>query len=337
MKPIGGQSSIVGKSVFCFSLCAILFALCASVEAQQQAKIPVVGQLGASSSFNNDRADAFRQGMRKLGYVEGKNIVIEWRYAEGKRDRLPALAAELVRLKPDVIVAGGANATRAAKKATSTIPIVMSQSGDPVADGFVASLARPGGNITGLSNLAPELQGKRLELLKEIIPKLSRLAYFATSTAANNAKNLKETEVLAEALGVRIHYLDVLSPKDLEPAFRGANKVKADAVFVQVWGAILNPHRAEFARLAIKNRLPTIFDNPQYVEAGGLVTYGVSEIDLSRRAATYVDKILKGAKPADLPVEQPTKFEFIINLKTAKLIGLTIPPNVLARADKVIK
>jgi putative ABC transport system substrate-binding protein len=315
----------------------MLFALSYSASAQQQAKIPVIGHLGASSSFFNDSADAFRQGMRELGYVEGKNIVIEWRHAEGRRDRLPALAGELVRLKVDVIVTGGGNATHAAKKATSTIPIVMSQSGDPVADEFVASLARPGGNITGLSRLAPELRGKRLELLKEIIPKLSSLAYFGTSTAASNAQSLRETEVIAEALGVRIHYLDVLGPKDLEAAFRGANKVKADAVFVEVWGAILNPHRAEFARLAIKNRLPTMFTNPQYVEAGGLVTYGVSEIDLSRRAAVYVDKILKGAKPADLPVEQPTKFEFVINLKAAKQIGLTIPPNVLARADRVIR
>ncbi len=306
-------------------------------EAQQPGRLPVIGHLGASSSLNNDRVDAFRQGMRELGYVEGKNIAIEWRFAEGRRDRLPALANELVRLKVDVIVAGGGNATRAAKKATSTIPIVMTQSGDPVAEGFVASLARPGGNITGLSSLSPELRGKRLELMKEIIPSLSRLAYFGTSTAENDAINLKDTETIAGAMGVKVHYFDVLGPKDFDAVFRGANKAKADAVFVQVWGAILNPHRAEFARLAIKNRLPTMYSNPQYVEAGGLVTYGVSEIDLSQRAAKYVDKILKGRKPADLPVEQPVKFDFIVNLKTAKEIGLTIPPNVLVRADRVIR
>jgi len=319
------------------ALCAMLFAVCLPVQAQQTTKIPVIGNLGASSSVDNDRKDGFRQGMRELGYVEGKNVVIEFRHAEGKRDRLPALAAELVRLKVDVIVTGGGNATRAAKKATSTIPIVMAQSGDPVAEGFVVSLARPGGNITGLSSLGPELRGKRLELLKEIVPTLSRLAYFGTSTAANDARNLRETEVVAGALGVKVQQIDVLGPKDFEPAFRAASKAKADAVFVQVWGAILNPHRAEFARLAIKSRLPTVYSNPQYVESGGLMTYGVSEVDLNRRAATYVDKILKGRTPADLPVEQPMKFEFIINLKTAKQIGLTIPQWTLMKADRVIK
>jgi putative ABC transport system substrate-binding protein len=275
--------------------------------------------------------------MRELGYVEGKNIVIERRSAEGKRDRLSALAAELVRLKVDVIVTGGANATRAAKKATSTIPIVMAQSGDPVADGFVASLAQPGGNITGLSSLNAELNGKRLELLKEIVPTLSRVAIFGTSTNTSDALYLRKTEASAGTLGLKLQHLDVLGPKDFVTAFRAASEGQADAVLVLVWGAILNLHRAEFAELAAKSRLPAMYQQREHVEAGGLMTYGVSEVDLNRRAATYVDKILKGRNPIDLPVEQPTKFEFIINLKAAKRIGLTIPPNVLARADRVIR
>ena len=269
--------------------------------------------------------------------MEGKNIVIEWRYAEGKLDRLPALAAELVRLKVDVIVTAGPAATRAAKEATSTIPIVMAQDTDPVGNGFVASLARPGGNITGLSTLAPELSGKRLELLKEIVPKLSRVAVFGTSTSPGNAQVLKEMELAAGAFGVKLQYLDVLDPKDIETAFRAASKGRADAVLmlVRAPSSLLTEHR--LSELAVKSRLPVIYSRPEFVEAGGLMSYGVNITDLDRRAATYVDKILKGAKPADLPVEQPTKFEFIINLKAAKQIGLTIPPNVLARADKVIK
>jgi putative ABC transport system substrate-binding protein len=306
-------------------------------EAQQSKKIPVIGILGAASSTANDRTAAFLQGMRKLGYVEGKNIVIGRRYAEGKRDRLPALAAELVRLKVDVIVTGGGNATRAAMKATSTIPIVMAHSTDPVADGFVASLAHPGGNVTGFSNLAPELNGKRLELLKEIIPRLSRVAVFGTSRNADNAKLMGGIQTAAAALNLRLQQLDVVSPNDFEPAFQAASRGHADAVLVLVWGAILNSYRAEFARLAVKSRLPAMYEYRENVEAGGLMTYGVSEDDLNRRVAAYVDKILKGAKPGDLPVQQPTKFDLIINLKAARQIGLTIPPSVLYRADRVIK
>ena len=319
--------------------CAIVsLALCASAEAQQPTKVPRIGYLtGASPSANSARIEAFRQGLRELGYVEGKNIVIEWRYAEGKLDRLPALAAELVRLKVDVIVTGGPTATRAAKEATVTIPIVMALDGDPVGNGFVASLARPGGNITGLSTLAPELSGKRLELLKEIVPKLSRVAVLGTSTSPGNAQALKEVELAAGAFGVKLQYLDVLGPKDIETAFRAASKGRADAVLVLVRAPSLDSHRTQIAELAVKSRLPAIYYRAEFVEAGGLMTYGVSITDLDRRAATYVDKILKGAKPADLPVEQPTKFEFIINLKAAKQIGLTIPPNVLVRADRVIK
>jgi len=316
------------KIVF-LALSAMLFALCLSAEAQQPAKIPRIGWLtGGGVSLT---AEAFRQGLHELGYIEGNNIVIEWRVAEGKRDRVPALAAELVRLKVDVIVTGSATDTRAAKAATATIPIVMTNDGDPVGNGFVASLARPGGNITGLSTLSPELSGKRLELLKEIVPKLSRVAVFGTSTSASNAQELREVELAAGALGVKLQYLDVLGPKDIETAFRAAAKGRADAVLMNVSGGIASYQRPEIAELAVKSRLPVIYERAPSVEAGGLMSYGV------RRAATYVDKILKGAKPADLPVEQPTKFEFIINLKTAKQIGLTIPPNVLARADKVIK
>jgi putative ABC transport system substrate-binding protein len=283
-----------------------------------------------------DRIEAFRQGLRELGYVERKNIVIEWRYGQEKPDRVSELAAELVRLKVDVIVSGGNSATQAAKKATNTIPIVMTQSSDPVASGFVASLARPGGNITGLSTLAPEISGKRLELLKEIVPKLSRVAVLGTSTSPGNAQELREVELAVGALRVKLQYLDLLSSKDIETAFRAASKERADAVLMMS-GAVGSSQRKEIAELAVKSRLPAIYEQAAYVEDGGLMSYGVSVTDLARRAATYVDKILKGAKPADLPVEQPMKFEFIINLKAAKQIGLTIPPNVLVRADKVIK
>jgi putative ABC transport system substrate-binding protein len=282
------------------------------------------------------RIEAFRQGLRELGYVEEKNIVIEWRSTEEKPDRLPALATELVSLKVDVIVTGGPSATRAAKEATSTIPIVMSTDPDPVANGFVASLARPGGNITGLSTLAPELSGKRLELLKETVPKLSRVAVFGTSTTPGNAQNIKETELAARAFGLQLQHLDVLAPKDMETAFRAANKARADTIIV-LSGPLVNSHRTQIVDLAVKSRLPAIYPWPEYVEDGGLMSYGPSLTDLNHRAATYVDKILKGRTPADLPVEQPKKFEFIINLKAAKQIGLTIPPNVLARADRVIK
>jgi putative ABC transport system substrate-binding protein len=325
------------KKVYRIALCTMLFALSLSAEAQQPTKIPRIAFLIASSlSAQSARIEAFRQGLRELGYVEGKNIVIEYPSAEEKPDHLPALVAELVRLKVDVIVTAGATSTRAAKEATSTIPIVMTNDGDPVASGFIASLARPGGNITGLSTLAPEISGKQLELLKETISKLSRVAVFGTSTRAGNAQALKEVELAAKGFGVKLQYLDVLGPKDIETAFRAASKGRAQAVLVMT-SPVFNAHRTQLTDLAVKSRLPAIYPTPEFVQDGGLMTYGVNNTDLSRRAATYVDKILKGAKPADLPVEQPIKFEFIINLKAAKQIGLTIPPNVLARVDKVIK
>ena len=282
------------------------------------------------------RTEAFRQGLRELKYVEGKNIVIEWRSAEGKADGLPGLAAELVGLKLDIIVAAAPPVTRAVKEATSKIPVVMAQDTDPVENGFVASLARPGGNITGLASLAPEISGKQLELLKEIVPKVSRAAVLGTSTRPGNAQLIKETELTAGTLGVRIQYLDVLDSKDVATAFGAAGRGRAEAILV-LGGPVLNSHRAQIADLAAKNRLPAVYGQAEFIDAGGLIFYGASINEMFRRAATYVDKILKGAKPADLPVEQPTKFELVINLKAAKQIGLTIPPNVLARADKVIK
>jgi len=316
----------------------VTFTICVAVaEAQQPTKVPRIGYLSATSpSVNPTRIEAFRQGLRELGYVEGKNIIIEWRYAEGKLDRLRELAADLVRLKVDVIVTGGPTPMPAVKEATTTIPIVMGYDNDPVGMGFVASLSRPGGNITGLSALSPELSGKRLELLKEIIPRLSRVAVLGTSNYPGNAQALREVELAAGAFGVKLQYLDIRDLKDIETAFRAASKGRAEALLVLA-SPLFVLQRTQLTDLALKNRLPAIYDRREFVDDGGLMSYGTNFADMSRRAATYVDKILKGAKPADLPVEQPKKFEFIINLKAAKQIGLTIPPSVLARADKVIK
>ena len=320
-----------------FTLSAMPLALCLPAEAQQLTKVARIGFLGGvRPAAVSARIEAFRQSLRELGYVEGKNIVIEYRYAEDKLDRLPTLAAELVRLKVDVIVTGGPGSTRASKDATATIPIVMAQDIDPVATGFVASLARPGGNVTGLATFAPGISGKQLELLKESVPKISRVAVLGTSTTPGSALMLKEVEAVAGALAVKLQYLDILDAKEIEPAFRFASKVKTDAVLV-LFSFVLNSHRTKVVELAVKSRLPVIYPFSEFVEAGGLMTYAVSFTDLYRRAAVYVDKILKGTKPADLPVEQPKKFEFIINLKAAKQINLTIPPNVLVRADRVIR
>jgi putative tryptophan/tyrosine transport system substrate-binding protein len=332
-----GRKKDMKRKITVLTLSAMLYALCVSASAQQPTKVPRIGFLGATpASSISARIEAFRQGLRELGYVEGKNIVIEWRSADGKLDRLPSLAAELVRLKVDVIVTAGPQSTRPAKEATVTIPIVMGFDDDPVGSGFVASLARPSGNITGLSTLSPEIGGKQLELLKETVPKLSRVAVLGTSTRPGNVQSLREIKLAAGTFKVQLQYLDVLDPKDIEAAFREARIGRAGAVLVLA-SPVTSSHRAEIVDLAVKSRLPAIYNTREFVEDGGLMTYGVNTPDLYRRAATYVDKILKGAKPADLPVEQPTKFEFIMNLKAAKQIGLTIPPNVLARADKVIK
>jgi putative ABC transport system substrate-binding protein len=292
--------------------------------------------LALSHSAISDRIQAFREGLRNLGYVEGKNIVIEYRYADGKFERLPDLATELAGLEVNVIVTGGPTATRPAKKATATIPIVMAQDTDPVGNGFVASLARPGGNITGLSNYHPDLSGKQLELLKEVVPRLARVAVLGNSKEPGNSQALKETKLAGAALKLKLQFLDVRELQDIETAFHAATRERADALLV-LSSPIATSQRTQIAQLAIKNRVPIMYQVSESVEAGGLMTYGVSTADLWRRSATYVHKILKGAKPADLPVEQPIKFEFIINLKAAKQIGLTIPPNVLARADKVLK
>jgi putative ABC transport system substrate-binding protein len=325
------------KQLLALTLGAMLFAFCASVEAQQPRKIFRIGFLGAASAAaNSARVEAFRQGLRDLGYVEEKNIAIEYRYADGKLDRLPALAAELVGLKVDVIVSGGASATGPAKAATATIPIVMTGDNDPVSSGFVVSLARPGGNITGLSTLTTELIGKRLELLKEMVPKLSRVAVLRAPNSPGNTQALKETELAARALKVQLQYLDVSDAKGIETAFREAGRGRADAVLV-LGGSVFVLHRKELVAVAVKSRLPAIHDRREFVEDGGLVSYATSLTDLSRRAAGYVDKILKGAKPTDLPVQQPMKFDLIINLKAAEQIGLTIPQRVLLKADRVVK
>ena len=317
------------------ALCVMLVALCPSAEAQQQKKTPRIGYLAGNLTVTS-RLDAFRQGLRQLGYAEGKDIVIISRSADGKVDRLNELAADLVRLKVDVIVTRGRTPTRAAKAATATIPIVMTQDADPVGNGFVASLAHPGGNITGLSNLSPETSGKQMELLKETVPKLSRVSVLSTSTYPGQALQLREVGLAAGPLSVQLQSLDVLQPKDIDIAFRAASEQRAEA-FVILGRRFLGGQRTPILEYVVKSRLPAIHSEPQYVEAGGLMSYGVNLTDLDRRAATYVDKILKGAKPADLPVEQPKKFELTINLKAAKQIGLAIPPNMLARADRVIQ
>ena len=316
---------------------AVQLAVALIAEAQQPGKVPRIGFLsGVSRATLSGRVDSFRQGLRELGYVEGKNIVIEWRFAGGKLDKLPALAAELVRLKVDVIVTAAPPLTRAAKQATVTIPIVMAFDDDPVGSGFVASLDRPGGNITGLSTQSPEISGKQLEFLREIVPKLSRVGVLGDVTRPGVPQALREINVVADAFRVQVQYLEVRGPKDIETAFRAASKERCDALIV-LGSAVLRSQQKQVVDLAVKSRLPATYSRPEFVEDGGLMTYGGNINDLYRRAATYVDKILKGAKPADLPVEQPTKFDLVINLKAAKQIGLTIPQRVLARADRVIK
>ena len=312
------------RKITVLTLCAMLFALCSSARAQQARKVPRIGYLSTGPTLQQ-----FRQRMRELGYVEEKNVLFEDRYAEGgKLDRLPDLAAELVRMKVDVIVTTGTPAIQAAKQATTTIPIVMANVSDPVAAGFVASLARPGGNITGLSNLAPDLAGKRLELLKETLPKLTRVAYIWDPSNPSLARISREAQAAARELGITLQSLEVRNAEELGSAFEAAIRERAGALWVPA--PMVSPYRRGITDFAGKTHLPLIYETRQYVEdAGGLMSYGPDFGDLDRRAATYVDKILKGAKPADLPVEQPTKFELVINLKTAKALGLTIPQSVL--------
>jgi putative ABC transport system substrate-binding protein len=329
------------QRIICWSLVILLLTMFTLAwfdlaHAQQSAKVPRVGFLivGSQSSLSTN-IEAFRQGLRNLGYVEGKNIVIEYRHAEGKSDRLPDLARELVRLKVAVIVTASTAGVRAAKQATATIPIVVGSAGDLVREGLVANLARPGGNITGSIAVSPDLSGKRLELLKEVVPKASRMAVIWHPSPWDQ-EEVREAEIAALTLGVKLQSLQVRSADEFQGAYAAMKKERANALII-IQGSFTGFHRKQLVELAAKNRLPSMCDAPNWTEGGCLMSYGPNRADLYRRAAVYVDKILKGAKPADLPVEQPTKFEFIINLKTAKQIGLTIPPNVLARVDRVIR
>jgi len=338
-----GSYGIKFKSAFrnlksAILLGALLLALGFSAHAQQPKKIPRIGYVSGSGDPQTPgyQVEAFRQGLRDLGYIEGKNILVEYRYIEGMSDRTPSLVAELVQLKVDAVVVTNPPAIRAAKQATKTIPIVMVTTEDPVATGIVDSLSRPGGNITGLSRLTRELSGKRLELLKEVVPTISRVGVLWAATTGRRT-GFEYYEPAARALKIPLQSLEVRGPNpDLEGAFRDAAKGRVSALII-VTTAQLLPYPKRIANLAIKNRLPSMYEGSDYVEAGGLMSYSTNDADSFRRAATYVDKILKGAKPADLPVEQPKKFELVINLKTAKQIGLTISPNVLARADKIIR
>jgi putative ABC transport system substrate-binding protein len=322
------------------SLAAVLLlAAPLAAEAERAEEVPRVGYI--NPGFPSDpvrirRLEAFRQGLRELGYAEGRNIVLEPRWAEGKYDRYPAIAGDLVRLKVHVIVTIGGAATKAAKQVTRTIPIVMSLVTDPVDSGLVGSLARPGGNVTGTSIMAPDLAGKQFELLKQAVPEVSRVALLWNPANPGGSVQLREAEAAARAVGVRLQALEAREPREIDSAFAAMTRERAGALVVLA-DAILYNQRKQIAELAAKSRLPSASALREYVEAGGLIAYSADFLDLERRSATFVDKILKGAKPADLPVEQPTKFDLIVNLKTAKALGLTIPPSLLARADEVIQ
>ena len=316
----------------------MLLAVSFPVDAQQAPKIAKIGALvPASPAAAADNVEALRQGLRELGYVEGKTFVLELRYGEARAERFPELARELVGLKVDVIAVATDGAIAAVKRETQTIPIVMVNSSDPVGIGFVASLARPGGNVTGLSNISPELSGKRLELLREVVPGLSRVAFLWNPDVRGNVLDYKETEGAARSLHLQLQSVEVVRADDVDRAFSAVTKGRAQALILPAGNPVGFANRGQIATFAQKNRLPSMYPTKEFVDAGGLMSYGPSNPDMRRRAATYVDKILKGMKPADLLVEQPRKFELVISLKIAKEIGLTIPPNVLARADKVIK
>ena len=331
------------KTFIGLALSALFFALSATAQAQQPKKVPLIGYLsaGGDAASESTRAEAIRLALRELGYIEGQNIAFEYRYAAGKRDRFPELAADLVRLKVDIIVVvGGNRIIPAVKNATKTIPIVMTGAGlDPVEAGFVESLARPGGNVTGLTTLSRELGGKRLELLKEAVPKVARVAVLYDPATPDSVREVKEVlPVAAGALGLTLRSWEVRNADDFEKVFAALSKWRPDGLYIAGGGPLIRANVKRIAGFALKSRLPSAYGSRISVDAGGgLISYGADPADSYRRVAYYVDKILKGAKPADLPVEQPTKFELVINLKTAKQIGLTIPPNVLARADKVIK
>jgi putative ABC transport system substrate-binding protein len=324
----------MNRRAFISGLSLIILATLLAAKAQAPEKLPKIGYL--SGSEPGPREDAFQQGLRELGYVKGRNIAIEWRFAEGREDRLADLASDLVRLGVDVIVADGTRVIRAAKNATTTIPIIMLAAADPIRTGFVTSLGRPGGNITGLAQMMPELASKRLELLKEVIPRLSRVAVLWNPRDPAVTLVFHETQASARTLGVQLQSLQVRGPDDFDSAFGAAARKEVSALVV-LSDALLFTHRLRIVELATRRRLPAIYAQRLWVEAGGLMSYGTNFIDLWRRAATYIDRILKGAKPADLPVEQPTKFELVINMKTARALGLTIPLSLLLRADRVIE
>jgi putative tryptophan/tyrosine transport system substrate-binding protein len=332
------------QRICALSLCAMLFALCAFADAQQPKKVPRIGYLSVVyPATDSARSAAIRLALRERGYIEGQNIAIEYRFAQGKRERLPELAAELVRLKVDIIVAaGGGGQILAAMNATKTIPIVMVGGGvDPVAAGFVESLARPGGNVTGITNLTGKLGGKRLELLKEAVPKIARVAVLYDPASQSTPASVLELKELlpaaAHGLGLTLQTWEVRSADDFDKVFAAMGKQRPDGLYVTSAGGIMRPNIKRIAGFALKTRLPSTYVNREGVDAGGLMSYGADEADSYRRVAYFVDRILKGAKPADLPVEQPTKFELVINLKTAKQIGITIPPDVLAHATKIIR
>jgi putative ABC transport system substrate-binding protein len=326
------------RRAFLGTLAGGLLAAPLAAEGQQGTRVPRVGYLSPlTASVDASRSEAFRQGLRELGYIEGRNIMVEYRFADGHLDRLPALAGELVGLNVDVIIAaGGGLIGRAVKGATGTIPIVMTNVEDPIASGLVVSLARPGRNVTGLSALIPELSAKRLEIVKEMVSTLSRVAVLWNSAYPEKATEFRQTQAAGKALGIRIQSLEAQSANEIDNALDAATRARVGALLI-LPDPLTNTYQARIVKLAAKRRLPTMFTQRPPVGAGGLMSYGASYADLFRRAATYVDKILKGAKPADLPVEQPTKFELVINLRTAKALGLTIPPSLLQRADEVIQ
>jgi ABC-type uncharacterized transport system substrate-binding protein len=326
------------NNIFCAALCAMLLARCISSEAQQATKVYRLGYLSNAAEIRREpQEEIFRQTLRKLGYVEGKNLGIEWRFSKGKLELLPQLAAELVGFNLDCIIAAGVAPTRAVRQATSTIPIVMANADDdPIRQGLVVSLARPGGNVTGFTNIGSELAGKRLELLKETLPRLARVAIFSDSRGPGGAGHVRESEVVAPGLGIQLQAPAIRSPEDLESAFQTAVKGHVEALVVVTTG-LMNAHQDRVVGFALKARLPAMYSNSSFPLAGGLMSYDADARDRLRGVATYVDKILRGTKPGELPVQRPAKFQFIINLKAAKQIGLTIPPNVLARADRVIK
>ena len=329
------------RKIIVLTLCAMLFALCVSASAQQPKKVPRIGYLSNTDpATESTRSEAIRLALRERGYIEGQNIATEYRYSEGKRDRLPELAAELVRLKVDImLVAGGIRPIGVAKNATKTIPIVMTGlSADPVETGLVESLARPGGNVTGITNLGRDLGGKRLELLKELVPKLARVAVLHDPSMPGTARELKEElPVAARVLKLTLQSWEIRTTDDFEKVFASLNKQRPDGLYAATAGGLMRSNEKRITGFALKSRLPSVYESREAVDAGGLMSYGADRTESYRRVAYFVDRILKGAKPADLPVEQPTKFEFVINLKTAKQIGVTIPPDLLARATKIIR